>query len=108
MPGILTHVKGCTLRPQVDRNLAAVELNKLRDSKGTKRDAPMASGTTSGTNSDSSNASAAHSNKKQNSHELTRFISLEDKPLTPDAQQSLEQQCLKATVSANLPLSAWG
>lgn len=106
--GILTHVKGCMLRPQADRNLAAVELKKILDRvKGTKRDAPMASGNTSGNNSDSSSASAAQSNKKQKTHELTRFMTLEDKPLNPDAQQSFEQQCLKATISANLPLSAW-
>ena len=103
MPSVLTHVKGCTLRQQAERNVAAVE---LRDSKGTKREAPTASGTGSGSNSDGSNASAAHRSKIQKTHELTRFMSLEDKPLTPDAQLSFEQQCLKATVSANLPLSA--
>lgn len=31
----------------------------------------------------------------------------QDKPFTAEGQKAFEQQCLKATVSANLPMSAW-
>lgn len=96
---ILAHVKSCQFHSHSDRQRAEVELSTLR-SKKRKRVS-----TASGSDTDISSGSATDSSHKKPA--LSRFMALEDKPLTTAGLRSFEQQCLKATVSANMPLSAW-
>lgn len=86
-PSILAHIKNCPHQQKSDRARAEVELAAYRARKRKRPDS----------SSDPSSKSAP----------LSKYMAHQDKPFTAEGQKAFEQQCLKATVSANLPMSAW-
>ncbi|DBA78640.1 TPA: hypothetical protein ACH3X1_008559 [Trebouxia sp. C0004] len=101
LQSILTHVKGCTLHARADRQRAEVELIIERNKRkpANKRKLATAQQTDSLVSS-SSNRDAGQSG-------MQAFMALADTPLPQQEQKQFEQRCLRATVSANLPLSCW-
>ncbi|DBA85722.1 TPA: hypothetical protein ACH3X1_005290 [Trebouxia sp. C0004] len=99
LQSILTHVKGCILHARADRQRAEAELIVERNKRkpANKRKLATAQQTDSLVSS-SSNRDARQSG-------LQAFMALADKPLPQQEQKQFEQRCLRATVSANLPLS---
>lgn len=103
---VLGHVKDCPHRPQGIKTVAAAELKALRDKKkekgavaGLKRSASSVSG------SSIAGGVSCGSNKKHKP--MAAYMSLADTALTEKEQEEWELQLLRATISANLPLSSW-
>ena len=89
---MLVHVKTCKWRPVAQRNQAEAMLDTMR--RKPKRDASSISG------------SSGASTPNKNTGSLDSFVALADKPLTAAEKEKWEQQCLRASVSANMPLSS--
>lgn len=101
---VLGHVKDCPHRSKGSRTLAAAELKAVREKKkekgavaGLKRSASSVSAGSSGVSSGS--------NKKNKT--MAAFLPLADTGLSEKEQTEWELQLLRATISANLPLSSW-
>ena len=97
--GVLGHVKDCHLRSSAVRNTAGAELKLLRDKKNAKK------GTVAGLKRSASSMTGATSSSNKKS--MSDFCHLADVALSPTEQAEWELQLLRATVSANIPLSSW-
>ena len=96
---VLGHVKDCHLRSAATRNAAGAELKLLRDQRTAKK------GAVAGLKRAASSATGATSSSNKKS--MSDFCHLADVAMSPTEQTECELQLLRATVSANIPLSSW-
>ncbi|DBA87932.1 TPA: hypothetical protein ACH3X1_004920 [Trebouxia sp. C0004] len=99
---ILTHVKDCPRRSAAIKQSAAAELRVIRDKK---KKGPLAGVKRTGSTMSGASSDASTGSNKRSALAAVGFMTLEDKPLGDNEQVAWEQQLLKGTVSANLPLS---
>ena len=103
---ILAHVKDCPRRNAAIKNTAAAQLKVLRDNKRAKR-GPLAGLKRTASNMSGGSTEVSSGSNKRSALAAAGFMSLEDKPLGDTQQTEWEQQLLRGTISANIPLSSW-